>query len=605
MVRPRNNANERMRSIRIMMRALMLVAVVTVTFEEAAAFAPSGRSNQRPTRRKNGLSPDSSPIHWSSTRWGVGGIEPIGGLFPDRATSGSRTRLHAERQQTRTEIKAETKEDEENPSVPAIVDDIDESLSSAQSSPQSSSSIKNWLQDTILLGLEPTPEILAIVTIYFVEGAVGLAQLAKTYLLKDQLHLGPAEMSALSGIFVLPWTIKPLYGFLSDGLPLYGYRRKSYLIAAGLTGGLSYALLGYSPFWDSLETSTAVAGTCVALILSSACIAVSDVVADGIVVTRTRKESANNPALAGSLQSLCWGSSAIGALLASYYSGSLIETLGNRGVFGLTAALPLLVALIAIGVDEERVDSEGSTTANFLSGVQTQAETLWGALQQQAIWRPALFLFLWRATPTSDGAFFYFMTDDLHLGPEFMGRIQLVGAAAGLAGVWLYQQFFRNVNIKDLLFWSTIISFPLGLIPLLLITHTNQALGIPDTALIYGDDVVLSALGRITFMPTLVLAARLCPPGVEAVLFATLMSSFNGAGTLGTEIGAALTKLLGVTDTNFDNLGLLTVICNVSSLFPLFFIGWLEETGGEDMEGTTDTADTSIVDVTHNGDEGS
>jgi hypothetical protein len=69
------------------------------------------------------------------------------------------------------------------------------------------------------------------------------------------------------------------------------------------------------------------------------------------------------------------------------------------------------------------------------------------------------------------------------------------------------------------------------------------------------------------------------------VLFATLMSSFNGAGTLGTELGAALTKLLGVTETNFDNLGLLTVICNVSSLFPLFFIGWLDETdetGGED-----------------------
>jgi hypothetical protein len=75
--------------------------------------------------------------------------------------------------------------------------------------------------------------------------------------------------------------------------------------------------------------------------------------------------------------------------------------------------------------------------------------------------------------------------------------------------------------------------------------------------------------------------------------------------SLGTELGAALTKLLGVTETNFDNLGLLTVICNVSSLFPLFFIGWLDETGGEDMEGTTDTADTSIVDVTHNGDEGS
>jgi hypothetical protein len=81
------------------------------------------------------------------------------------------------------------------------------------------------------------------------------------------------------------------------------------------------------------------------------------------------------------------------------------------------------------------------------------------------------------------------------------------------------------------------------------------------------------------------------------------MSSFNGAGTLGTELGAALTKLLGVTETNFDNLGLLTVICNVSSLFPLFFIGWLDETGENDMEITADTMDTTVLDPTNNGDD--
>jgi len=39
---------------------------------------------------------------------------------------------------------------------------------------------------------------------------------SQTFYLKDTLHLGPAEMSALMRIFTLPWTIKPLYGFLKD-----------------------------------------------------------------------------------------------------------------------------------------------------------------------------------------------------------------------------------------------------------------------------------------------------------------------------------------------------------------------------------------------------
>ena len=53
------------------------------------------------------------------------------------------------------------------------------------------------------------------------------------------------------------------------------------------------------------------------------------------------------------------------------------------------------------------------------------------------------------------------------------------------------------------------------------------------------------------------------------------------------KVGAALTKVLGVTEDNFDNLALLTIICNVSSLYPLLFIGWLDDVGSvseEEME---------------------
>ena len=173
----------------------------------------------------------------------------------------------------------------------------------------------------------------------------------------------------------------------------------------------------------------------------------------------------------------------------------------------------------------------------------------------------------------------FFMTDDLGFGPEFLGRIRFVAAFASLFGVWLYNTYLKTKSIKDILFWSTIISFPLGLLDLVLISHANRLIGIPDSWFTLGDDVVLSVLGEIAFLPTLVLAARLCPVGVEAVLFATLMSINNGASTVGTEIGAFLTKILGVTETNFDNLMLLSFICNLSSLYPLLFIGWLDGIG--------------------------
>jgi hypothetical protein len=40
----------------------------------------------------------------------------------------------------------------------------------------------------------------------------------------------------LTGLAGLPWMVKPLYGFISDTVPLWGYRRRSYLVVCGLMG---------------------------------------------------------------------------------------------------------------------------------------------------------------------------------------------------------------------------------------------------------------------------------------------------------------------------------------------------------------------------------
>ena len=60
-------------------------------------------------------------------------------------------------------------------------------------------------------------------------------------------------------------------------------------------------------------------------------------------------------AIAGSLQSLCWASSAVGGVVSAYFSGALIESYGTRGVFALTAVFPLIVSLSAALISEAPV----------------------------------------------------------------------------------------------------------------------------------------------------------------------------------------------------------------------------------------------------------
>ncbi len=428
-------------------------------------------------------------------------------------------------------------------------------------SPASLTTLKGKLKNTILLGNEPTPELAAIMLVYFVQGILGLARLAISFFLKDELGLTPAETAALVGVAVLPWTLKPLIGFLSDGLPILGYHRRPYLILAGLMGSLSWVAFG-------TIVNTPLAATII-ITFTSLSVAISDVIVDSIVAGRARTQSQS---AVGSLQSLCWGSSAMGGIITAYLGGILLEYFSSRTIFLITALFPLIVLGVAGLINEEKTE----VGSNWQT-VRQQAKLLRQAISQKTILLPTLFILIWQATPSADSAFFYFTTNELGFQPEFLGRVRLVTSVAALLGVWLFQRYFKSVPFRRIFFWSTILSTVLGLTTLILITHANRAIGIDDHWFSLGDSVILTVAGEITLMPLLVLAARLCPPGIEATLFALVMSVFNLGGLISHELGAILTHLFGVTETNFEHLWMLMLVTNLSTLLVLPLVQWLPD----------------------------
>ncbi len=446
-----------------------------------------------------------------------------------------------------------------------------------------SQKLKGFVERRILLGQPLTLELSAILLVYFVQGILGLARLAVSFFLKDDISLSPAEVSALMGIAALPWTIKPVFGFMSDGLPIFRYRRRPYLIISGVLGAIA---------WLSMATlvHTPMAATA-AILLSSLSVAISDVIVDSLVVERARAE---NQGEAGTLQSLAWGASAVGGLITAYLGGILLEHTTTQVVFGITASFPLIVSAVAWLISEDPVSEQSN-----LQVVIDQVRLLKGAVSQKAIWMPALFLFLWQATPTADSAFFFFSTNELGFQPEFLGRVRLVTNFASLIGIWIFQRFLKEVSFRKIFGWSTVISAGLGMTTLLLVTHANRALGIDDHWFSLGDSLILTVAGQIAFMPVLVLSARLCPKGVEATLFALLMSVVNLSGLFSHELGALLTHWLKVTETEFGNLWVLVLITNLSTLLPLPLLGLLPDasavlTEREDDQDASEPPVTSI-----------
>ncbi|KAF5203764.1 Folate-biopterin transporter 1 protein, partial [Thalictrum thalictroides] len=403
--------------------------------------------------------------------------------------------------------------------------------------------------------------------------------------------------AVVTGISALPWLIKPLYGFISDSFPLFGYRRRSYLVLSGLLGALSWSLM--ATLVDSKY------GTEFCILLGSLSVAFSDVVVDSMVVERARGESQST---SGSLQSLCWGSSAFGGIVSAYFSGSLVEVYGVRFVFGITALLPLITSAVSVLVNEQRTPGslkrhEETTPVSlkghiplvsqgFIESSKQNLIQLWGAIRQPNVFLPTLFIFLWQATPQSDSTMFYFTTNQLGFTPEFLGRVKLVTSVASLLGVGLYNGFLKNVPLRKIFLATTITGSALGMTQVILVTGLNRQFGISDEWFAIGDSLILTVLGQASFMPVLVLAARLCPQGMEATLFATLMSISNGGSVLGGLIGAGLTELFGVKKDSFDNLVYLIVLCNLSSLLPLPLLGLLPKENPDTM--ITENADVEM-----------
>ncbi len=108
---------------------------------------------------------------------------------------------------------------------------------------------------------------------------------------------------------------------------------------------------------------------------------------------------------------------------------------------------------------------------------------------------------------------------------------------------------------------------------------------------------------RIKWLPLLVLAAKMCPPGIEGTFFAFLMSVDNMGLLSSAWAGGVLLKVLGVTRSNFRYLWLAFVIRNLMRLLPLLFLCFIPNTNSDAPilpPELLETSDTSDEDASNN-----
>lgn len=118
-------------------------------------------------------------------------------------------------------------------------------------------------------------------TQYFNQGSKVLVALATQKLFKDTYSLEPSYNQYLSGVIMLPWSIKIIYGFLSDNVPIFGSRRRSYLYIGALM-----QIFAMSAMSSNVVPTAEVAAAM--MFISNVSVAMSDVVLDSLMVVQSR-----------------------------------------------------------------------------------------------------------------------------------------------------------------------------------------------------------------------------------------------------------------------------------------------------------------------------
>jgi MFS family permease len=357
--------------------------------------------------------------------------------------------------------------------------------------------------------------MLFFAVVYIVEGigqTGGLIAQPLSYFLKQTYGWTPVQVTAYLTVLNLPWIIKPIYGIVSDFLPLFGYRRKGYLVLANIAAAGAYC-------WVSQLTAP---GEIVfALLLTAYGMAISSTICGAILVENGHKFSASDAFVN---QQWLWFN--IAAMASAFIGGQLVQRLSPGGALHAAAAIIALAPLAVVFAAAFLID-EPKSRINIPEMKKTLA-SLWSALTLRDLWIVAAFLFVYYLNPGLGTPLYYYMTDDLKFSQQYIGALGSIGSAGWIAGALFYRRFLKGITASALL-------------------NLSIALGILATAafLLLWNEALAAAINFfngiasvIAFVATLSLAADYCPQRSEGFAFAALMSITNLTGALSENLGS-------------------------------------------------------------------
>jgi len=352
----------------------------------------------------------------------------------------------------------------------------------------------------------------------------GLGYLPFNHLLK-QMDLDSDKAATFFSLSMLPWSFKAIAGLLVDGVPLFGSRRRAYLLMSALSAAAMWLLMGLAPGHYTLLLVLAI-GMNMAIVFGST-------TSGGLLVEAGQRFGAS-----GRLSSLRVFAQNLGAGLGLPLGGLLANRL--LGWTSAAAILPLACMFFAAWflLKEPPLPPAVPHGRSFIEQHLHVIASIWRQIKNVLRWGmlvPALLVFFIQAVPTFRSTCFYqYQTETLHYSDAALGWLGLTGYGVALLSSGVYAWFCRKVPLRASLYAAILLTSLSALPYLSYQAYTPYML---RASAIEGSGTFLQYLA---YLPLFDLIVRSTPKGSEALGYSVLISVWNIGLMIGGKIGPTL-----------------------------------------------------------------
>lgn len=220
---------------------------------------------------------------------------------------------------------------------------------------------------------------------YFNNGFNTIITLAYMYRFLNYYELSPSRTSQYTALISLPWSPKIAYGFITDTFPIFGSRKRNYIILMGFLQGVALGICWFDIPNEVLFVSL--------LVLTALTGAIMDVVVDGLMVVQQRRDPNSG---SEDLQTYCWAMVGLGGIIGSLGGGYLTEAGIESWCFAAKSLLGFVIMGVAMTMDKSlEKDPSELINASLWARSKANMRDVWrGTTRTPELYRSLLYFII-------------------------------------------------------------------------------------------------------------------------------------------------------------------------------------------------------------------